>query len=85
MGEPSKELTAVIPTARNGGSNPDFRFAALVTEFAMVLSDSPNKGTATLEDIQARCDDADWDDPYRAEFAGLVRMLNGSAGSDWID
>ena len=85
VGEPSKELTAVIPTAKNGGSNPDFRFAALVTEFAMVLSDSPNKGTATLEDIQAECDTADWNDPYRAEFAGLVRMLNGAAGTDWID
>ena len=85
MGEPSKELTAVIPTARNGGSNPDFRFAALVTEFAMVLSDSPNRGTATLEDIQAQCDASDWNDPYRQEFAGLVRMLNGYTGTDWID
>lgn len=85
VGEPSQELTAVIPTAKNGAGNPDFRFAALVTEFAMVLSDSPNRGTATLEDIQAQCDASDWSDPYRQEFAGLVRMLNGYTGTDWID
>ena len=85
VGEPSQELTAVIPTAKNGAGNPDFRFAALVTEFAMVLSDSPNRGTATLEDIQAQCSASDWTDPYRQEFAGLVRMLNGYSGTDWID
>ena len=87
VGEPSRELTAVIPTGKNGAGNPDFRFAALVAEFAMVLTDSPNKGTATLEDLQAQCAEANWSDPYRAEFAELVRALNGLpyTGTDWID
>ena len=85
VGTPSKELTAVIPTAKNGAGNPDFRFAALVAEFAMVLSDSPNKGASTLEDIRAQCAQAEWTDPYRVEFADLVRILNGSSGTDWLD
>ena len=80
VGQPSREAATVIPAAVNGENNPDFRFAALVTEFAMVLTDSPNRGAATLEGILEEDRARSWDsDPYRAEFFDLVRTLQTNA------
>ncbi|HVS54318.1 MAG TPA: von Willebrand factor type A domain-containing protein [Opitutaceae bacterium] len=59
-------------------ASADFKFAAAVAEFGMILRDSPHKGSGTLGDVIA------WaaagaagpnDDPggYRSDFLGLAR------------
>ncbi len=53
----------------------DFVFASLAAEFAMILSDSPHKGTATLEGIMEDYSTLDIDDEYKEEFYYLVRMM----------
>lgn len=53
----------------------DFVFASLAAEFAMILSDSPHKGTATLEGIMEEYSTLDIDDDYKEEFYYLVRMM----------
>lgn len=53
----------------------DFVFASLAAEFAMILSDSPHKGTATLEGIIEEYSTLDIDDEYKEEFYYLVRMM----------
>jgi Ca-activated chloride channel family protein len=52
----------------------DFRFAASVAAFGLVLRDSKYKGTATLEMIGERAAKALGNDPggHRREFVGLV-------------
>ena len=53
----------------------DFVFASLVAEFAMILSDSPYKGTATLDGIMDTYAGLETDDEYKEEFYQLVRMM----------
>lgn len=53
----------------------DFVFASLAAEFAMILSDSPHKGTATLEGIIEEYSTLDIHDEYKEEFYYLVRMM----------
>lgn len=53
----------------------DFVFASLAAEFAMILSDSPHKGTATLEGIIEEYSALDMNDEYKEEFYYLVRMM----------
>jgi len=62
-------------TAFTQTPDEDFVFAALAAEFAMVLKDSPNKGTSSLENILATCKELDLKDEYRQEFYYLVRLL----------
>ena len=47
----------------------------LVAEFAMILSDSDHKGTATLEDILDGYKQVEDKDEYKEEFNQLVRMV----------
>lgn len=56
-------------------SSDDFVFASLAAEFAMILSDSPNKGDATLEGIMETYSTLDIDDEYKEEFYYLVKMM----------
>ncbi|NBC17333.1 MAG: DUF3520 domain-containing protein, partial [Bacteroidetes bacterium] len=53
----------------------DFRFAAAVAGFGMVLRDSEHRGTATPEQVLALAEDALGEDAegYRAGFTDLVR------------
>ena len=53
----------------------DFRFAASVAAFGMILRDSPYKGTYTLDAVAEVADAAKGDDPHgrRAEFVTMVR------------
>lgn len=54
----------------------DWRFAASVCEFAMILHNSPYKGSSTIWSVMNLLES--WDvylDPYKAEFAGLVEKL----------
>ncbi len=41
----------------------------------MILSDSPHKGTATLEGIIEEYSTLDMNDEYKEEFYYLVRMM----------
>jgi Ca-activated chloride channel family protein len=68
---------------RDGGAafasaSPDFKFAAAVAAFGMVLRDSPHKGTSTLADVTAWAREGLEDDAggYRAEFITLVGMAS---------
>jgi len=53
----------------------DFRFAAAVASFGMILRDSKHKGTYTLDAVMEQADSARGPDRhgYRAEFVELVR------------
>uniref|UniRef100_UPI00286A5845 vWA domain-containing protein n=1 Tax=Gemmatimonas sp. TaxID=1962908 RepID=UPI00286A5845 len=75
----SKQVTQPVIDGRNGGASNDFRFAAAVAAFGMVLRNSEHKGTATLRSAlelatAARGSD---DGRYRAEFVEMIgRLLN---------
>ena len=75
----SKQLTqAVIDTGR-GSASSDFRFAASVAAFGMVLRNSEHKGTATLRSALEMAREARGEDGggYRAEFVDMLgRLLN---------
>jgi hypothetical protein len=51
----------------------DFRFAAAVAEFGMLLRDSPYKGSANLVNVVAWADAAKANDPERTNFVELLR------------
>ena len=60
--------------ARFEEASQDFKFAAAVAAFGMVLRDSPHKGASTLGDAVAWARAGLGNDPggYRTEFIGLV-------------
>jgi Ca-activated chloride channel family protein len=71
----SKELATVLPGSAGGAPmSDDFRFAAAAAEFALVLRDSPHKGTAGYATAIDRATGAAGYDPggHRAEFLRLV-------------
>ncbi len=72
----SRQLSFTVST-RDWTETPDddFVFASLVAEFAMILSDSPYKGTATLDGIMDTYAGLETDDEYKEEFYQLVRMM----------
>ena len=57
----------------NGSEN--IRFAGMVAEFAMLLSDSEYKGTASFSDIMDEYKQIRNTDEYKDEFGQLVRMM----------
>jgi Ca-activated chloride channel family protein len=76
-GEVSSKLEFPL---RDGGArfeeaSQDFKFAAAVAAFGMVLRDSPHKGVATLAEVLAWGRAGIGNDPggYRQEFIGLVQ------------
>ncbi len=74
----TKEFEVVDAGGRFATASPDFRFAAAVAQFGMILRDSPYKGAGTLNDVVAWAATAariPRDDPggYRDEFIDLVR------------
>ena len=62
-------------------ASPDFRFAAAVAEFGMILRGSPHKGNATLTAVLDRAQDAKGRDEsgYRAGFIELARKAQALA------
>jgi Ca-activated chloride channel family protein len=58
------------------GTSDDFRFAAAVAEFGMLLRNSEFAGDITYDDILSLAESARGDDAngYRAEFIGLVEI-----------
>lgn len=78
--EPDKnrsKLKAYVVDEGDWAKNPsdDYVFASLVAEFAMILSDSPNKGDATLEGIMENYSMLNIDDEYKEEFYYLVKLM----------
>jgi len=69
----------VFPLKDSGGhfaaASGDFKFAAAVAAFGMVLRDSPHKRATTLADVVAWAEQGARTDPggYRAEFIGMVK------------
>jgi Ca-activated chloride channel family protein len=63
-------------------ASENFRFAAAVAAFGMVLRDSPHKGSATLDDVARLARSASRHDPagQRGEFIRLVQTARGLIG-----
>ncbi len=61
--------------ARLADANADFRFAAAVAAFGMLLRDSEHKGSATMQMVLDLAENGIGDDPfgYRLEFVSLVK------------
>ena len=76
----SKQLTRAVIDNRSANASSDFRFAASVAAFGMVLRTSEYKGTATLRSAVEMARGARGSDEggYRAEFVEMMgRLLNG--------
>jgi Ca-activated chloride channel family protein len=74
-GDASKELSVVLKGAGAGRMAEDFRFAAAVAEFGLVLRDSPYRGDANFNAVIERASGATGFDPngHRKEFVELVK------------
>jgi Ca-activated chloride channel homolog len=75
----SKQVTQAVIDGRGGRASNDFRFAAAVAEFGMVLRNSEHKGTATLRSALEKATAAQGSDAggYRSEFVYMLgRLLN---------
>jgi Ca-activated chloride channel family protein len=75
--------TAVSDTGRAyGQASVDFKFAAAVAAFGMVLRDSPHRGTATFDAVLELASEGLGPDRdgRRAEFIGLVRQAQNIRG-----
>jgi Ca-activated chloride channel family protein len=57
------------------GASPDFKFAAAVAGFGMVLRDSPHRGATTLDQVARWAEEGTGPDAggYRHEFLSLVK------------
>ena len=62
---------------RPGSPSTDFRFAAAVAGFGMLLRDSEYAGDLTLNDVVGLAERGRGDDPrgYRGEFIRLVEAV----------
>ncbi len=60
---------------RTSGEDEDMQFITALIEFTMLLRDSEYANGVTLESIIEKLDGMKLDDPYRAEFRELVKML----------
>lgn len=73
--ESKKKSYLVAEDAYVENPSDDFVFASLVAEFAMILSDSDNKGTSNFATILDTYKTLDVDDEYKDEFYYLVKQL----------
>lgn len=74
-GDASRELSLpVVEPPAGAPLSSDFRFAAAVAEFGMLLMDSKHKGAATYDRVRALAADSLGDDPggFRREFLDIV-------------
>jgi Ca-activated chloride channel family protein len=85
QGSTSQLLTQPLAGAAQAISNasPDFRFAAAVAQFGMLLRQSEQRGTATWAATEKLADNARGTDAdgYRAELVRLVRLAEGLSGN----
>ena len=90
--EPDGEQSSLIevPLADGGrefrAAPSEFRFAAAVAAFGMVLRDSPNRGEADLEKVLEWAKGSVGEDPggHRAEFLQLVEMARALQGKGGV-
>ena len=79
----SRLLTRQIPAAVTplADSTPDFRFAAAVAEWALLLGDSPHRGEANFDQVRELAACGVDPDPHgdRTEFTQLVRISQSLA------
>lgn len=84
-GEESKELVFTVPDSSKSWkeTSADFKFAAGVASFGLVLRDSKFKGNGTYGLVCGLAEAGSQPDPggYRAEFLGLVRKAESRSGS----
>ncbi|CAN5244243.1 VWA domain-containing protein [soil metagenome] len=74
--ETAEEMSVVLPEdVFSVQPSSDFRWAAAVTAYGLILRDSPHKGTATLSLVRKLAETGRGNDPqgYRDEFFGLLR------------
>ena len=67
------EQQLAMSAASVNAADDDWRFAASVIEFGMLLRGSEHVGTATLDGVATRLSQMQLDDE-RAEFASLVEL-----------
>ena len=81
-GEASKELAQALKGAGGSRGSEDFRFAAAVAEFGLLLRDSPFKGDASFDAVIDRAAGASGFDPngHRAAFVEMARRAKGLTG-----
>jgi Ca-activated chloride channel family protein len=76
-GAESKLLEVPVADRRSSFDNAstDYRFAAAVASFGMILRDSPHKGTSSLDDVINIAERSRGIDQsgYREEFVRLAR------------
>ncbi len=70
------EFPLIDRGAKFAAASADFKFAAAVAGFGLILRDSPYKGTATLTDVANWANAGIADDPggHRSEFVDLVKQ-----------
>ena len=78
--EPDKDRSqlfdvVVTDNAVNDEASDNLKFAGMVAEFAMILSDSDHKGDSSLEYIMTTFKTLESTDEYQDEFNQLVRMV----------
>lgn len=85
QGEESKELTFAVPDSTRSWkeASADFKFAASVASFGLVLRDSKHKGSASYSLVRGLAESGSQPDPggYRTEFLGLVRKAESLSGT----
>ena len=85
LGTSSKLLSQTLTGAPTSIENAtaDFRFAAAVAQFGLLLRQSEQRGTATWAATERLADGARGSDTdgYRAELVRLVRLAEGLSGS----
>ena len=71
-----------LASRRYSEASTDFRFAAAVAAFGMILRDSPYRGAATLDGVLELGQDGRGADRegYRSEFLKLVRQAKSVRG-----
>ncbi|OHB65807.1 MAG: hypothetical protein A2V70_07175 [Planctomycetes bacterium RBG_13_63_9] len=83
-GETSTALNVPVTDAGTelSGASPDFRFAAAVACYGMLLRDSQHKGDSTFDLALQLATAGKGDDPsgYRGEFLQLVKLAKALAG-----
>ncbi len=77
-------VVAAPPPARRVEASEDFRFAAGVAEFGMLLRGSEHRGVGSAAQVLGLARGALGDDPggHRREFVGLVERWRRMAGED---
>ncbi|MDA2923289.1 VWA domain-containing protein [Acidobacteria bacterium AH-259-L09] len=85
-GQTSKLLEFPVRDSHRAYSqaSQDFKFAAAVASFGMILRESPHKGNATLDSVLELAEEGKGSDPhgYRGQFLELVKRAKALAGSD---